>query len=234
MPVDDSIVSGGTRARRGRLQLEWEWNPRFFSQAHVETSLNEQFTLDLSGQLDSQIDLDDLSNVLQERFINLAREETAEMTPVYVRARIQTAGVSTNAIVTDRLSGYLRYRFAETENRDEAPAFSGNELMFQPRHTATIGATWVHPSFLTLNAQAVYRSRRFADPLNAILIDPGWDIDLNAFWESPAKHWYLGATARNLVHDITGKAISEPLPGTPPQVFDTPGPVILLNIGYRP
>jgi hypothetical protein len=72
-------------------------------------------------------------------------------------------------------------------------------IPYLPRHQATLGASWAPGRHAFVTAQAVYRTRRFADAANLQPLAPGWDAQLDAFMETADKRWSVEAFAGNLL-----------------------------------
>ncbi|MEM7249004.1 MAG: TonB-dependent receptor [Acidobacteriota bacterium] len=208
IPLEDRFARQGGRTKRARAQLEWEPSPRLFGALFVEHVTIENLDVERRGTFPTPSTVaEDLERLRNRVLINLANEDLLEDVSRFSTGRVEAAGFTVEALLDERWSAWLRYVRTRTENTDFEPdsngdVTAGNELPYLPRHLAALGVTWVSPEpRLQLAARATYRSARFEDDRNLVARDAGWAVDLNLFWESRDKRWFLNALIRELLND---------------------------------
>jgi hypothetical protein len=176
----------------------------------MERSRVRNLVSPLDGVLNAQSDVTNLDRLRNRVLAQPPKPDVLEDVPVYGEGVARRAGVALERLLAPGIAARAYYTYTESENTD--PAMRGLLIPYLPRHQATVGASWApgHHAFVT--AQAVYRSRRFADALNAQPLAPGWDAQLDAFIETADKRWSVEGFAGNLlkkdVSDVFGIVVS--------------------------
>jgi tetratricopeptide (TPR) repeat protein len=210
MPLDDQLVLPGGLLEQCRAQWEWSDARATYASARVERTRVHNLVSPLDGVLNSQSDVTNLDRLRNRVLAQPPKPDVLEDVPVYGEGIARRAGVALERLLTPGIAARAYYTYTESENTD--PALRGLLIPYLPRHQATVGASWApgHHAFLT--AQAVYRSRRFADAANAQPLAPGWDAQLDAFIETADKRWSVEGFAGNLLKkdasDVFGIVVS--------------------------
>jgi tetratricopeptide (TPR) repeat protein len=210
MPLDDQLVLPGGVLEQCRAQWEWSDSRATYASARVERTRVRNLVSPLDGVLNAQSDVTNLDRLRNRVLAQPPKPDVLEDVPVYGEGVARRAGVALERLLAPGIAARAYYTYTESENTD--PAMRGLLIPYLPRHQATVGASWApgHHAFVT--AQAVYRSRRFADALNAQPLAPGWDAQLDAFIETADKRWSVEGFAGNLlkkdVSDVFGIVVS--------------------------
>lgn len=198
MPLPDQFALPGGEQRHLRLQAEWEMTPKHFLMGFAETLRVDNIAFNAFDAAENQRqDLARLDRLRQsERALNLAGLEALEDRPVFVKGRVEQIGLSANALLRHDLAAQAGLVLAHGENTSSW--FKGLDLPYLPRRRAGAGITWTVAPAWRVQAQAVWRSARFADEANANALRAGWDGTLKATWMSPARNLHVEAFAANL------------------------------------
>lgn len=113
------------------------------------------------------------------------------------RARIVTATV--NAILTDALGVYARYKYTDSENREEP--FKGNKTPLVPVHTGSAGLVCVLPHYVKATLSAHYAAKQYGDDANAYRLPEMLRTDFSATWEPMRKHVMIKLDIKNIFDD---------------------------------
>jgi hypothetical protein len=135
-----------------------------------------------------------------------AKPDLLEDTPVYGEGIARRAILALERIVTPTIGARLHYIYTDSENT--GAAFRDRSIPYLARHQANLGATWAPGWHTLVTAQAVYRTRRYADEANTAL-RPGW-AQVSVFVESGDKRYSL-RSPRNLfkeTKDVFGAVVS--------------------------
>lgn len=190
IPVEDQLVKAGGRYKRSVVQAGWVLGENSFVTARLsQARIDNPAVRGLSLQTPAEYFLAELRNA---QLANLSSIGLMEDTPDFTSAKVSSALLAWNGMMTKTVSAYAKYQH-QTSRLE-----TGGLVPYLPRHTVALGGTWVSPQRLYVNARAVYRSRRFADDTNLYELSPGWRLDLVAFVESANKRWVVGAGALNL------------------------------------
>lgn len=191
IPLEDRLVARGGEIERGRAQLEWEWSASTFTSVFAEYARvqNEDAVSDLTDDFGFSGSAD-LNQLLGLTSILYADDDLLEEDPDFGAGKVTRAGANLNRILTDALSLYARYQYAESKN--SGTDYEGLELPYLPRHTLAVGSNWISPQKIVVVPEATFRSSRFADEANDIYLEPGWSLALDVVWESRDKHWLAG------------------------------------------
>ena len=212
VPIDDQLVFAGGRIEQCRLQGEWNVSERTFASAFVERSRTRNLLSQVEGVvLNTRIDLTNLDRLRNRLVPPPPRPDLLEDVPVYAEGVVRRANLALERILTRTLAASLHYTYTESENTD--PLLPERyRVPYLARHQANLGLAWTPGRNLRLTAQAVHRTRRFADEKNEIALPPGWDAQVNAFLESRDKRWAVEAYAAQLLKkeasDVFGIVLS--------------------------
>jgi outer membrane receptor protein involved in Fe transport len=113
------------------------------------------------------------------------------------RAHIITAAV--NAILTDTLGVYARYKYTDSENREEP--FKGNKTPLVPMHTGTAGLVCVLPHHVKATLAANYAAKQYGDDANAYRLPEMLTTDFSTTWEPMRKHVMIKLDIKNIFDD---------------------------------
>ncbi|HEX7607316.1 MAG TPA: TonB-dependent receptor, partial [Usitatibacter sp.] len=210
VPLDDQLVFAGGTLEQCRAQWEWTVSQRTFVTAAVERNRTHNLVSPLDGVQNTNADVTNLDRLRNRALTPPPKPDSLEDTPVYGEGIVKRAGLAIERIVTAQVAARAQYAYTDSENTN--PALSGRSIPYLPRHQANLGATWAPGWHAFITAQAVYRSRRFADELNVSPLPAGWDAQLNVFIESPDKRWSVEAYGMNLLKkessDVFGIVVS--------------------------
>jgi len=230
IPLDDQFVQPGGNQRRGRAQLDWEWSPRTFTslfaehqriENRVKLNLIEKYQRGVRQHIGDSDDsassgvsaaLTDLRAITQDGSrLNVTRLGLLEGDTDAADGRLTAVGMALNHVVATQVSLSALYRLVgssgtSTNTVGPVDASRGEVLSYLPRHTLSVGATWVSPRRLYLSAEAIHRS----DSRNAYTYRPDltyvrevrpadWSGRLSGFWESHDKRWAVEFAALNLL-----------------------------------
>lgn len=99
------------------------------------------------------------------------------------RVRAQGVEIEAGAQVRPRLTARLAYSLIDTENRTPGSPNLGNRLARRPRHTLSLGGSWViWREGPTLGAELRWASRAFDDAANRVPLRAWTVVDLTATW----------------------------------------------------
>jgi tetratricopeptide (TPR) repeat protein len=210
VPLDDQLVFAGGVLEQCRGQWEWTVSERTFVTAAVERSRTRNLASPLDGVLNTRADVSNLERLRNRALAAPAKPDLLEEIPVYAEGIARRASLAMEGLVTRSLGVSAHYTYTDSENT--AALHSGLRIPYLPRHQAHLGLAWA-PGWRTfVTAQAVYRSRRFADEANLQALRSGWDVQANAFVETGDKRWALEAYAANLLKkdasDVFGIVLS--------------------------
>lgn len=110
------------------------------------------------------------------------------------RARIFSAAV--NTILSDKLGAFARYKYIESENREEP--FKGNKTPLVPMHTGTAGLVCVLPHHVKATLSANYAAKQYGDDANAYRLPEMLTADFSATWEPMRKHVMIKLDIKNI------------------------------------
>lgn len=210
MPLDDQLVFAGGVIEQCRGQLEWTAFDRTFVTALVERSRVHNLLSVLDGVLNTGSETTNLDRLRNRALTPPPKPDLLEAVPVYGEGIARRATLAVEQIVTPRIGMRAHYTYTESENTD--PGLPGKWIPYLARHQANFGLTWAPGWRSYLTAQAVYRSRRYADEPNSVALPAGWDAQVNLFVESHDKRWAVEAFAANLfkkeTSDVFGIVLS--------------------------
>lgn len=198
IPLADQFVLPGGKQDHLRLQAEWELTPRQFLMGFAEAMRVDNIAYNaFDGAENQRQDLARLDRLRQaERALNLGGLEALEDRPVFVKGRIEQIGISWNGLLRRDLAAQAGAILARGENTSRW--FDGLKLPYLPERRAGAGLTWTVAPTWRVQAQAVWRSTRYADEANANAIRAGWDGTLKATWLAPDRRLNIEAFAANL------------------------------------
>jgi hypothetical protein len=210
MPLEDQLVFPGGVLESCAGAIEWSDADRTFatlSAAHVRV---HNLVSPLDGVQNTSADIANLDRLRNRALAPAPKPDLLEETPVYGEGRARRASAAVERIVTPRLA--LRAQYTYTDSENTASAFAGNLIPYLARNQVNLGGTWAPGWHVLVTAQAVYRSRRFADEANLVSLAASWDGQLDVFWETPDKRWSVEAYGQNLAKrdfsDVFGIVVS--------------------------
>lgn len=203
--LDDRYVLPGGKLERLRLQAEWEATPRLLVTAFGDRQEIDNLYSSLAGLLNNRPDATNLERLRNRSFNALATLERLEGFPDLSRGKLTESGFAANALVTRQLSFFAEGTWARSENTGAQP---GKQLAFMPRRRLAIGGTFFSDQRWSLGAKAIHRGERFADEANAVRIDAEWSGAVQAYWESPAKHWSVELIAAGIGAKSTDDSVA--------------------------
>ncbi len=205
IPLDDQVVLPGGELERLRFQFEKELSAATFVSLFLDTKRIHNLGQPGSvlNQREEVANLDRLRN--RSALILQSSGEILEQPAAFLQGKINSAGVSVNQRLGDTLSGYANY--VHTKSKNTHRFFAGFDLPFMPRHRFTFGVNWVGPERLLLQAQAIYRTRRFVDEHHSDELRAGWDATVKATWQSADKRWLVEGFATNLLKQGTATTL---------------------------
>jgi len=208
--LDDQLVFSGGELEQCRVQKEWSPGRDTFGVASFERSRVRNLVSPLDGVLNTRSDVTNLARLRNRVLTPPAKPDLLEDTPVYGEGIVRRAVLALERIVTPAIGVRLHYMYTDSEN--SGAAFKDRTIPYLARHQANLGATWAPGWHTLVTAQAVYRTRRFADEANTLPLPSGWDAQVSFFVESGDKRWSLEAYAANLLKketkDVFGAVLS--------------------------
>lgn len=101
-----------------------------------------------------------------------------------------------NAIITNRIGLFARYKYADSTNLDGIN--KGKNLPFVPAHSAAAGLTWVSPRYVRAALTTTYIADLYGDEENTYKMPSYWTTDLSVKWEPFKKHVLVGLNINNI------------------------------------
>ena len=210
IPLDDQLVLPGGAIRHCRMQLEWVPAQDMFAAAHVEALEVRNLVSPLDGVQNARADVTNLDRLRNRAILPLVKPDLLEDTPVYGSGSVRRVHLAFERLIGGRIGARAHYTYSDSEN-DEAP-LAGKAIPYVARHQLNLGITWAPGWRTLLTAQAIYRTRRYADEANAVELARGWDGRVNAFVESADKRWalelYAAQLLRKQANDAYGAVLS--------------------------
>lgn len=210
IPLEDQLVFPGGVLESCGGAFEWSDASRTFatvSAAHIRV---RNLVSPLDGVQNTATDITNLDRLRNRALAPAPKPDLLEDTPVYGEGTAKRASVALERIVTPRVA--LRAQYTYTDSANTAPSFAGNLIPYLPRSQVNLGGTWAPGWHVLVTAQAVYRSRRFADEANLAPLAASWDGQVDLFWETPDKRWSVEAYGQNLAKkdfsDVFGIVVS--------------------------
>lgn len=197
LPLDDQLVLAGGTLRQCQAQLEWTLSPTLFATIDAGEIEARNLLSPLDGVLNTRVDVTNLDRLRNRTLSQPGKPDQLEDVPVYAEGRVRRAHAAVEALLTRRISARLHYTYADSRNTDDVTR--GLRIPYLARHTVNTGVTWSPGGRLFVTTLATYRSRRFADEVNTVLLPSGWDAQVTLFLESPDKRWAVEAYAANLL-----------------------------------
>jgi len=194
IPLDDRLVSRGGELHRARLQGDWEASPSTFITAHLDYKDidNNRFSI----RPFAVSELESLGKLRPRDYGQLMRDDPYEFvdTPDYAGGVIRSAGFAVNRMLTAEWATIARYVLTDSRNATDSSLM----VPYLPRHTLSVGATWINPNGWYLAGLLTHRSHRYADEANTDSLGAGISGDLDVFRESRDKRWLLRFSANDL------------------------------------
>ena len=210
MPLDDQLVYAGGVLDQCRAQWEWTPGERTFVAARVERSRVDNLYSPLDGVQNTQADITNLERLRNRVLTPPPQPDLLEDNPVFASGVARRANLAFEQIVTPRIA--LRAYYTYTESENDGPVYFDRKIPYLARHQGNIGGTWAPGGRTFLTVQAIYRSQRYADEANQVLLRAGWDAQVRFFVESDDKRWAVEAFGANLLKkdasDVFGVTLS--------------------------
>jgi len=210
VPLEDQLVFPGGVLESCGGALEWSDAARTFATIAATHIRVRNLVSPLDGVQNTAADITNLDRLRNRALAPAPKPDLLEDTPVYGEGTARRASIALERIVTPRLA--LRAQYTYTDSENTAPAFAGNLIPYLPRNQVNVGGSWAPGWHVLVTAQAVYRSRRFADEANASPLAASWDGQLDLYWETPGKRWSVEAYGQNLAKkdfsDVFGIVVS--------------------------
>jgi len=150
-----------------------------------------------------------------------------------VENRADILSLAVNAILTDHMGIFARYRNMENKNITgstiampfdfKVKSMKGKEAMNEPDDMFSAGIVWVSPRYMKASLTAKYLSGQYADQDNLYKMPSYWSTDMNITWELFKKHLQVSLDARNIFD--TYHETGEKMPG--------PGRSFFITLEYR-
>ena len=216
VPLDDQLVYAGGQLDQCRAQYEWSDASKTFATVFAERSRVRNLVSPIAGVLNSAPDITNPDRLRNRTIAPPQKPDLLEGQPVFGEGEVTRASAAIERIVASRVGLGVHYRYTDSSNTDPNGALrhvpANAQIPYLPRHQVNLNAT-VAPGWRTfVTLQAVYRTRRFTDEANTLVLAPGWDARADLYWESADKRWAVELFAMNLlkkdVSDIFGAVLS--------------------------
>jgi len=208
--LEDRLVSLGGELKRMRAQYEWETGERTFVQAYLDSKRVRNLA-NVNTTLVGDINLEDLERLRNRSRLSQQALDLWEATPEFGSADVNTLGFAVNRLLSDRLSGTLRYQ--HNRSRNTGMGFEGNSVPWLPRHLLSAGANWLPVAGWQLGMTVTYRSLRYSDQANSLPLNAGWNVGMRSYWESADKRLSAEVIVENLHADKNSAPIHSPVLG---------------------
>jgi len=208
--VDDRLVSLGGELQRVRAQFEWETGTSTFFQAFADSKRVRNLA-NVSSTLVGDINLEDLERLRNRSRLTQQALDLWESTPVFGSADVNSLGFAVNQLISDQLTGNLRYQY--NRSRNTGPGLEGKLVPWMPRQLLSAGANWLPLARWQLGSIITYRSQRYSDEANSQLLNAGWNLGLRSYWESLDKKVSVEVIAENLHADKNAASVHSPILG---------------------
>jgi tetratricopeptide (TPR) repeat protein len=215
IPVEDLLVLPGGEQKHCKVQAEWTLSKRSFVSASAEEIRTHNLISLADGVLNQGVTSVNLERLRNRVLTPPGKPDYLEDVPVFGEGRVSRATLAYERILTPRIGARFYYVYTHSENTGNG--FDDLPLPYLARHQANAGLTWsLGPLWrgwrCQLTALATYRTRRFTDEPNTILLPAGWDNSVTLFLESPDKRWAIEAYGANLAKketsDVFGMVVS--------------------------
>jgi hypothetical protein len=205
IPVNDRLPTAGGYYERARVQYEAEAGNAVFIKVFLD---HEYVDNGLGGRRTaiSDFEVTQLEN-LRNRTDVFAPTADIEQTPVFIKGRVRTIGISENVLISERQSFSVRYLWRDAE---QTGLSRGLLIPYVPRNYLQLGDHWTFPNRWLLGVTATYRDQRFRDDANLVPLDPGWSFGVSAYWETIDKHSSVQAIVDNLLIDPKSAFLPDP------------------------
>jgi len=157
------------------------------------------------------INLEDLERLRNRSRLTQQALDLWESTPVFGSADVDSLGFAANRLLSDQLTGNLRYQY--NRSRNTGLGLAGKLVPWMPRQLLSAGANWLPLARWQLGSIITYRSQRYMDEANSQLLNAGWNLGLRSYWESADKKVSVEIIAENLHSDKNAASIHSPVLG---------------------
>jgi Flp pilus assembly protein TadD len=196
LPVEDQFVLPGGDLRQCGARWEWTGSASWFATAAWQDVRTSNLVSPLDGVLNSGTDESNLDRLRNRVLTPPSRPGELEDVPVFGEAKFRRGAIAYERLAGNGVGLRLHYEYADSENT--ASVFAGRRIPWLPRHHADVGATWAPGWNTFVTVSGAWRSDRYADEANTVVVRAGWDAQARVFVESADKRWSVEAFAFNL------------------------------------
>jgi Flp pilus assembly protein TadD len=204
IPLNETLVRFGGRVKRTAAQLESEWSPTLYTKLSLDHKVaNNLGTLDISlaeyfatlSKVQNRGLLDVMNSAPKETYREYENLHNNE------RANLDQIRLSANKILTSTISATASYLNTQSDIRIKGDP----RTFYLPRHQVVLGASWVSPLRVRLNADVNWRSEAYTFLNLDRHYAPYLSSNLSAYWETRDKRVGLVAFIRDAFspHDST-------------------------------
>ena len=192
--LDVPGLQPGGKLKRLRAQGEWELKGAGFLTVFADHRDIDNLHDSDGSLLNVTSSLAQYDRLRQQSVCAFESPEALEGSSTFAAGRVQSAGVVFEQIATEHLSWTASYVRAETTNT----VYPGALLPRFPKHTLGLGITWFAPQRWVLHAYAAGRSERSVNDAGSQVLDPDWDVSVNATWQDASKRKLFEVSAKGL------------------------------------
>ncbi|MBL0140554.1 MAG: FecR domain-containing protein [Betaproteobacteria bacterium] len=204
IPVETQLVFPGGDLQQCRAQWEWTISPVSFVAAHYDYVNVNNLVSPLDGVLNTRADVTNLDRLRNRVLTPPTRPDELEDTPVFGEGKVRRAQVAYERTIGRGVGMRLHYEYADSENTSSA--FAGKQVPWIPRQHADVGATWAPGWHTFVTVAGAWRSQRYSDEANNVVVPAGWDARFNVYIESADKRWSVELYGFNLLKKETSDA----------------------------
>ena len=201
--LDVPGLQPGGKLKRLRAQGEWELRGAGFLTVFADHRDIDNLHDSAGSLLNATASLAQYDRLRQQSVSAFESPEALEGSSAFAAGRVQSAGVVFEQIANEHLSWTASYVRAETTNT----VYPGVFLPRFPKHTVGLGFTWFAPQRWVIHAYAAGRSERSLDDAGSQLLDPDWDVSVNATWQDSLKRKLFEIFAKGLARKDVSSAV---------------------------
>lgn len=192
--LDVPGLQPGGKLKRLRAQGEWELKGDGFLTVFADHRDIDNLHDSVGRLLNASSSPAQYDRLRQQSVSAFGSPEALEESSAFAAGRVQSVGVVFEQIATKHLSWTASYVRAETSNK----FYPGVSLPQFPKHTVGLGITWFAPQRWVLQAYAAGRSERSLNDTGSKLLEPDWDVSVNATWQDTRKRQLFEIFAKGL------------------------------------
>lgn len=129
-------------------------------------------------------------------FTRISAERVELQKTDFGKGYTHTLSTAVNAILTDTVGAFLRYRYAASKNT--GGEYYGRSLPLAPEHILAGGFVWVSPLHIKTVLSALYTGQRFDSVTNEYKLKAYLTTDLSAVWEPFKKKMLFSFHLKNI------------------------------------